>query len=174
MIVVERTFTVTASPGAALGYLSDFAHTEQWDSAVERTVRTGTGPVAPGATWHQTCRIFGVSTELIWTLVAMDPGSLVFHGRNEGATCTETVLVRPAGAGSEVVYRVEAEMHGLAKLATPVLKIEFEKLGTTSVAALTDALDRLTPGRATELHFPALPPNTVRPPTVAQPREAQA
>lgn len=168
MIVVERSFTVTADPGTVLGYLSDFTHTEEWESAVQRTTRTGTGPIAPGATWHQTCRIFGITTELTWTLVAADPERLVFHGRNEGATCTDTVLVRPAGPGSEVTYRVEAEMHGLAKLATPVLKIEFEKLGTASVAALTATLDRLAPGRATEMHFPALPP------AAAQPREAQA
>jgi carbon monoxide dehydrogenase subunit G len=167
MIVVERTFTVAAAPAVVLGYLSDFAHTQEWDPAAQQTVRAGSGPIRPGTSWHQICKIFGITTELIYTLAAADDRRLVFHGRNEGATCTDTIVVQPTGRGSEVTYRVEAEMHGLAKLATPVLKIEFEKLGTASVAALTTALDGLVSPRTTELRFPAMPP-------IAQPRDAQA
>nr|BFE75652.1 hypothetical protein GCM10020092_089530 [Actinoplanes digitatis] len=39
---------------------------------------------------------------------------------------------------------MELEMHGLAKLATPVMRMEFEKLGDETAASLTDALNRLT------------------------------
>ena len=144
MIVVERTFTVAATPAAALSYLTDFANTQEWDRAAQRTVRNDAGPLVPGATWRQVCRIFGITAELTYTLVEAAAGRLVFHGRNEGATCTDTVTVRPAAGGAEVTYRVELEMHGLAKLATPVMKIEFEKLGTESAARLSQALSRLS------------------------------
>jgi hypothetical protein len=148
MIVVERTLAVKVAPAVALGYLSDFGNTAAWDPAVRRTTRQGTGPIGPGSRWHQVCRILGITTQ-----------RLVFHGRNEGCTCVETVTVRPAGAGSAVTYRVELEMHGLAKLATPVIKVEFEKLGTAGAAALTEALD----GRTAELHFPAVAPHPAPP-----------
>ena len=170
MIVVERTLAVTAAPGPVLGYLTDFGHTAEWDPAVQRADRNDAGPLQPGANWHQVAKILGVTTELTCTLVTAEPGRLVFHGRNEGATRTDTVTVRHTATGSEVTYRVELEMHGLAKLATPVLKMEFEKLGTASAAALTGALNRL--GTVTELHFPAPAPAPHHRPAHGQ--EAQA
>ena len=157
MIVVESTLALTAARGPVLGYLTDFGHTADWDPAVQRAERNDAGPIVPGSSWHQVSRIFGITTELTYTLVAAEPDRLLFHGRNEGATCTDTVTVRPVATGSMVTYRVELEMHGLAKLATPVIKMEFEKLGTASAAALTGALDRL--GSITELHFPAAAPH---------------
>lgn len=168
MIVVERTFAVTAAPGPVVGYLTDFGNTALWDPAVVRATRRDPGPLAPGASWHQARKVFGVTAELTYTLITVSPDRLVLHGRNEGATCIDTVTVRPAGAGTEVTYRVELELHGLAKLATPLLKVEFQKLGTESAARLSTALNSLT--RATELHFPSTPRNTA--PTRS--REAQA
>jgi hypothetical protein len=144
MIVVERTLTVATTLASAFAYLTDFGNTQQWDRAARQTVRNGTGPLQPGATWRQARRICGITAELTWTLIEAAGGRLVFHGRNEGATCTDTVFVRPAPGGTEVTYRVELEMHGLAKLATPVIRIEFEKLGTESAAGLRQALNRLS------------------------------
>jgi len=159
MIVVERTFTVETSPAAALAYLTDFGNTQEWDRAARQTVRHGSGPLQPGATWRQACRILGITAELTWILVEATGDRLVFLGRNEGATCTDTVLVRPAPGGTEVTYRVELEMHGLAKLATPVVKMEFEKLGTESAAGLRQALNRLS--------APAWRPSAIPPPAPA-------
>jgi carbon monoxide dehydrogenase subunit G len=171
MIVVERTLSVTAAPGAVLGYLTDFASHQDWDPGTERTTRTDAGPLAPGASWHQVRRVFGVTAELTYTLLEATADRLVFHGRNEGATCVDTILVRPAGDGAEVTYRVELEMHGLAKLATPVLKVEFEKLGAEGADRLAAALDALAAPRTTEITFDA-PPRTATPPPRGQ--EAQA
>lgn len=170
MIVVERTLAVAAAPGPVLGYLTDFGNHQEWDPGTEQTTRTDSGPLAPGASWHQVRRVFGVTAELTYTLLEATPDRLVFHGRNEGATCVDTILVRPAGDGVEVTYRVELEMHGLAKLAAPVLKVEFEKLGAAGAAKLAATLDELAGSRATEITFPA-PPRTVAPP---RGQEAQA
>jgi carbon monoxide dehydrogenase subunit G len=159
MIVVERTFTVETTPAAALAYLKDFGNTQEWGRVAQQTTRNDAGPLGPGATWRQACRFFGVTAELTWTLIEATGDRLVFHGRNEGATCTDTVLVRPAAGGTEVSYRVELEMHGLAKLATPVMKVEFEKLGTESAAGLSQALNRLA--------TPAWRPSAIPPPAPA-------
>lgn len=141
MIVVERRFAVVAAPGAVLGYLRDFGNAREWDPSSWRTSRVDTGPVAPGAHWRHARKFFGVTAELTYTLLAAEADSLVLHGRSEGATCTDTVRVRPVPGGCEVHYRVELEMHGLAKLATPLLRVELEKVATESVRALTAALE---------------------------------
>jgi hypothetical protein len=170
MFVVERTFAVTAAPEAVLTYLTDLTHTSQWDRAVEQAARTNPGPIVPGASWHQVRKVFGITAELTYTLITVAPDRLVLHGRNEGATCIDTVWLRPAGTGTEVTYRVELELHGLAKLAMPVLRPEFEKQGSASAAGLADALNELAAPSTTEITFPGPVPGT----TPARSREAQA
>jgi len=124
MTIVMRTFTVRAPAAAVLEYFQDFGNARQWEPAAR-------------------ARILGVTTELTYTLAAVERDRLVFIGRNEGATSTDTITVRPVEAGTEVTYHVDLEMHGLAKLATRVLRTEFDRLATETVARLTVALNRL-------------------------------
>ena len=143
MITVSRTFTVAAPVPVVLDYLKDFGNTTEWDPATRLTTRAGSGPVAVGASWHTVSKVLGVRTELTYTLLELGRDRLVFVGRNEGATSTDTITVRPDGTGTEVTYHLELEMHGLAKLATPVLRAEFGRLGDETAARLTEVLDRL-------------------------------
>jgi carbon monoxide dehydrogenase subunit G len=144
MTIVTRTFAVSAAPGAVLAYLSDFGNTEEWDPATQSTTRVDGGPIVVGSSWRNRSKVLGVTAELTYTLTAVGGDTLVFIGRNEGATSIDTITVRSVAGGTEVTYHVELEMHGLAKLATPVMKIEFEKLGNETAARLTGILNRLT------------------------------
>lgn len=142
-IVVARTVIVTAPAEVVLEYLRDFGHAEQWDPAARRTTRTDAGPIGVGSRWHHEARVLGVRAELTYTLAAAHGDRLVFAGRNESATATGTVTVRPGGGGTEVTYHVELEVHGLAKLATPLLRAEAEKLADATAGRLTGLLNRL-------------------------------
>ncbi|MEU4240934.1 SRPBCC family protein [Actinoplanes sp. NPDC026619] len=166
MIVVERTFTVTATPGAVLGYLQDFANAQEWDPSARRTSRVGSGPIAPGAHWRHIRKMWGVTTELTYTLIAAEPDRLIFHGRSESATCTDLVVLHPVPGGTEVTYRMELELHGLAQLATPLLRGEFEKLATGGVTAVTAALDDLSRPAGLRRRLGAATPNRL--PTPAE------
>ena len=155
MIVVERTFAVTAAPEAVLAYLRDFANAADWDPSGVRTSRLGSGPVGPGTHWRHVRKVLGVTAELTYTLMAAEPGRLVFHGRSEGATCVDTVWLAALPRGTEVTYRLEVEMHGLAKLTTPIMRAEVEKLATASVTAVIAALE----GTTVRHRFGATTPN---------------
>jgi len=139
MITISRTFTVAAGVEAVLAHLMDFGNAN-----TRQTVRADNGPLAVGASWHNTSKVLGVTSELTYTLQVVERDRLVFVGRSEGATATDTITVRPVAGGSEVTYHVDIEMHGLAKLATPVMRAELERLGDETSAGLTDALNRLT------------------------------
>jgi hypothetical protein len=104
--------------------------------------------------------LYGVTAELTYTLISSDPGRLVFHGRSEGATCVDIVLVRAVPGGTQVTYRVELEMHGLAKLAAPLLRPELERLAGAGVAAVTAALE----GSSVRRRFGAATPNRLTAP----------
>ncbi len=143
MPTVSRTFTVTPSPDRVLDYLKDFGNAEEWDPGTQSCTRNDSGPIEVGSSWHNVSKILGVTAELTYTLERLDDQTIVLVGRNDSSTSTDTITVMPAQTGSEITYEAVLEMHGLAKLATPVMKLEFEKLAGETEKQMTEALERL-------------------------------
>ncbi len=143
MTTVERTFVVAPPPASVLGYLSDFAHTEQWDPATQRTVRTDDGPIQPGASWVNTSKVFGRTSKLTYTLHTLTANTLVFVGENDTLTSTDTITVQAVGTGTKITYHVEFDLHDAAALMAPLMKLEFEKLAHDTEKKMTDVLNRL-------------------------------
>jgi len=141
---VTRTFRVEPPPETVVEYLKDFAHAEQWDPGTESCRRIGSGPIQLGSSWLNTSRIAGITTELTYTLERLTEDTIVLVGRNDSATSTDTITVRPDGTGSQVTYRADIEMHSVAgKLAGPAVKLVFEKLGHDTERQLVQALNAL-------------------------------
>lgn len=138
---VTRTFTVRPAPAAVIDYLKDFANAEEWDPGTESCTRVGDGPVAVGSRWHNVSKIAGVTTELDYELTELTDSRVVLVGRNDSATSTDTITVLPSGEGSEITYHADLDMHGLANLAAPAMKLVFEKLADDTEEQLTRALD---------------------------------
>ncbi len=145
MTTVSRTFDVHPEPAVVVDYLKDFAHAEEWDPGTESCTRIDAGPVTVGSTWHNVSKIAGVSTELDYTLESLTAETIVFKGHNETATSTDTITVFPGpdGSGSRVTYEAVIEMKGMAKLAAPVMKVIFEKVGRDTEDDMTAVLNRL-------------------------------
>lgn len=143
MPTVSRTFTVDATPDVVVPYLADFGNAEQWDPGTERCTPNDHGPVRVGSTWHNTSKIAGVSTELTYTLEQLSIDRVVLVGRNDTATSTETIEVTPDGAGSSITYTNEIDFHGVAKVASPLAKVVFEKVGHDTEKQLTAVLNGL-------------------------------
>jgi carbon monoxide dehydrogenase subunit G len=143
MPTVSRTFDVSAAPAAVVPYLADFSHATQWDPGTERCERNDEGPVRVGSSWQNTSKIAGVSTELTYTLEQLTDRRIVLVGRNDTATSTETIDVEPSGSGSTITYTNEVQFNGAAKLADPLAKVVFEKLGHDTEKQLAETLNAL-------------------------------
>ncbi|WP_328320929.1 SRPBCC family protein [Kribbella sp. NBC_00382] len=143
MPTVSRTFTVESSPAVVVPYLADFGNAEHWDPGTEECTRNDSGPVVVGSTWHNKSKIAGVSTELTYTLQELTEDRVVLIGRNDTATSTETIEVTPSGTGASITYTNEIDFHGAAKLASPLAKVVFEKIGGDVVKQMTDVLNAL-------------------------------
>lgn len=145
MTTVSRTFDVRPEPAVVVGYLKDFSNAEEWDPGTESCTRTDTGPVTVGSTWHNVSKIAGVSTELDYRLESLSQETIVFKGHNETANSTDTITVvpHPEGAGSRITYEANIEMKGAAKLADPIMKLVFEKVGNDTEDDMVTALNRL-------------------------------
>ena len=142
MPAVERTFDLIPPPADVIDYLKDFSHAEQWDPGTQSCTRNDAGPIGVGSSWHNVSKVAGVETELTYTLRELGDDKLVFVGVNDSATSTDTITVRPVGSGSEITYEAVIDVHGLAKLAAPAVKLVFEKIGNDTEKQMSEALDK--------------------------------
>jgi carbon monoxide dehydrogenase subunit G len=145
MTTVSRTFDVRPEPAVVVDYLKDFGHAEEWDPGTESCTRIDPGPVQVGSTWHNVSKIAGVSTELTYTLQQLTDDTIVLVGSNDTARSVDTITVVPSpdGTGSRVTYEAVIELKGAAKVADPIMKIVFEKIGSDTEDDMTTVLNRL-------------------------------
>ncbi|MGW6055404.1 SRPBCC family protein [Streptomyces sp. NPDC055189] len=142
MIEVERVLFTEHPLERVVEYLSDFSHAESWDPGTITCRQTSPGPVAAGTQWHNVSEFRGRRTELRYTLTLIDPDQLTFVGRNKTATSTDNMLFEQRRGGTRLTYRARIEFHGIARLATPLLKREFERLGDQVSQQLPRAIDQ--------------------------------
>lgn len=146
MNVTERTFEVDRDPTTVLTYLADFGNAEQWDPGTKTCVRSNSGPVEVGATWHNVSEFAGRETELDYRLEVLEPGHIVLVGKNKTATSTDDIRITPSTESamrSVITYRSEVAFHGVAKLAGPFVQPVFERLGDKTVEGITREVSRL-------------------------------
>ena len=143
MPTVSRTFSVQPSPAVVIDYLKDFTHAEEWDPGTVTCTREDSGPIEVGARFHNTSKIAGVETELTYELTKLTAGSIVFEGEHDSATSVDTITVIAQGTGSEVTYEAVIEAKGVGKLAEPLMKLVFERIGTKTEEDLTEVLNGL-------------------------------
>lgn len=143
MTTVTRTFTVRPDPATVIDYLKDFSNAEAWDPGTESCARIDAGEVVVGSKFKNVSKIAGISTELVYTLTTLSADTVAFRGENDTATTTDTITVVPSGTGSEITYEAVIEMSGAAKLATPAVKVVFEKIGSDTEEQMTEVLNRL-------------------------------
>jgi carbon monoxide dehydrogenase subunit G len=143
MPAIIRTMTVAAPTDLVVDYLKDFANSEEWDPATQRCTRNDAGPIKAGSSWQNVSKVFGLTTELTYTLEEMSERTIVFVGTNDRSIAYDTINVDAAGGGSVVTYRAELTMRGAAKLLTPVMNVVFEKLASDTEKQLSKVLNGL-------------------------------
>ncbi|MFJ9813229.1 SRPBCC family protein [Streptomyces sp. NPDC101158] len=146
MIIVERTVVVAAPLDGLVAYLEDFSHAEEWDPGTVRCVRIGDGPVGVGARWRNTSRFRGRETELVYRLASRERDRLVFEGENKTAATTDDMaFVAMSDAVTRLTYRASLRFKGLARLASPFLRAEFDRLADETATRLPVAVSARFP-----------------------------
>lgn len=145
MVDVTRTFTAAVALDKAAAFLRDFSNASTWDPGTESCTQVSDGPVAVGTQWHNVSKLFGVTTELTYTLVTDEPDHVVLEGRNKTATSVDDITLTAEGpASTRIDYHAHVEFNGAAKVAGPFLKAGFEaKVAPETVKKMTAALERL-------------------------------
>jgi carbon monoxide dehydrogenase subunit G len=143
MVDVSRSLTVRTPLPAVVDYLKDFAHAEEWDPGTVSCVQTTDGPVGIGTEWRNVSQFRGKETTLTYQLERAEERRLVFVGTNKTATSTDDLTFEGLDEGTTITYHAHVEFHGLAKLADPFLKKEFDRLGDELIHTMTTAVEKL-------------------------------
>ena len=144
MVQVRRTMVVRKPVDVVANYLKDFARTEEWDPGTVSCTRLDEEPIQVGTRWRNVSVFKGRETELTYELTRLEPEHLVFVGKNKTATSTDDLTLVPTADGTVITYAATIVFNGLAKLADPFLKREFERLGDAVVGAMTEKVNAIT------------------------------
>lgn len=135
-----RSFTVAQQPAAVLAYLADFGHAETWDPGTKSCTRVDDGPVAVGARWQRSTTMLGHDSELEYAITELDEQHVTLVAADSHVSSTDVISVRPVELGCEITYESTVELHGVAKIGTPVVQYELDLLADEVVAGIRDAL----------------------------------
>ena len=141
-----KTVVVEKPLDAVFGYLTDFTTTTDWDPGTVTTVRrNGNGGV--GTTYLNTSTFLGRTTQLTYVVDELVDQQLIqLRGENKTVIAVDTLTFRPVASGTsgtEVTYAAEFTFKGLSRIAAPLLKPAFERLGNEAEAGMRKALNRL-------------------------------
>lgn len=143
MIKVERVMHSNRTRDEIVAYMADFSHAEQWDPGTITCRQVNANdPVEVGTEWLNVSSFRGRRTELRYELTRMSNERLTFAGRNKTATSTDDLHFEPHPGGTRITYGAQVEFHGIARLAAPLLKREFGRLGDEVSQQLPAALQR--------------------------------
>jgi hypothetical protein len=140
---LQKTVVVDQPLDAVFGYLSDFTTTTEWDPGTVATVRRhGDGGV--GTTYLNTSTFLGRTTQLTYVVDEFVDHQLIqLRGENKTVIAVDTLTFRPVASGTEVTYAAEFTFKGLSRIAVPLLRPAFKRLGNQAEAGLRKALNRL-------------------------------
>ncbi|MBY6410422.1 SRPBCC family protein [Rhodococcus sp. BP-252] len=144
MVEVRRTFVVRKPIDIVVSYLRDFAHAEHWDPGTQKCVQSTPGPIGVGTEWHNESKLFGIGTELTYRMMEDQPNRVVFQGTNKTARSVDDLSFATSGPDStEITYIADITFNGAAKLADPLAKLAFERVGNQVVPTMTEVLEAL-------------------------------
>lgn len=109
--------------------IADFRTLPEWDPGSESSVQVaGEGP-AVGAEYDVTVLFQGRASKMRYRTVTLETDRrVVFTGEGATVTATDVIGFRPTEAGTEIDYRADIRLKGLARLVEPFLGKVFSRL----------------------------------------------
>jgi hypothetical protein len=131
-------------------YLSDFSTTQEWDPGVIEAERLGSAPIGVGAEFRVVAEFLGRKTALTYRIVEYDPPHAVkLVGENSAVISEDMITFETATDGTRITYEANLELKAPLKIAEPLVKLAFNRIGDRGLHGLRR---KLSSGRATALN----------------------
>jgi len=140
---LKRRVVVDTPIDRVFPYLADFSNAVDWDPGTVTCERvSGDGGV--GTTYRNVSKFLGRETELTYVVEELEGNhKIVLRGSNDTVSARDTMVMRPDGTGTEILYTAEFEFSGAAKYVEPLLRLPLKKLGDDAAKQMNAVLSRL-------------------------------
>lgn len=123
-------------------FLADFSHTASWDPGVAEARRLDDGPIGVGSRFEVITVFMGRRSTLVYEITAYDPPHAVtLRGENTTVVSVDTITFATAKEGTRVTYDADLVLKGPLRVADPLLRLIFGRIGDAAVAGLRVALE---------------------------------
>ncbi len=142
----RATVETPQTPEQAFSYLSDFTSAAQWDPGVVAATRVGDQPIGKGAEFHLVAEYLGRRSEIDYRIIEFDaPRVVTLYGENRTVTSRDRITFTPTPAGTAVEYDADLRLKGAMRIADPLLRLAFKRVGDRACAGLRRALNQAGP-----------------------------
>ena len=129
-------------------YIADFANARHWDPGVAAARRLDDGPVAAGSTFELEVRMGGRVAPMAYRISTLErPNRVVLTGTGSGVDAIDDIRFEARPGGTVVDYTADIRLRGLLRLAQPLLRRSFERIGRDAA----DGMHRVLAERAAAL-----------------------
>jgi carbon monoxide dehydrogenase subunit G len=129
-----------------LAYISDFSTTQEWDPGVVEAERLNDAAVGEGTEFRLVAEFLGRKTALTYRIVEYNPPHAVtFRGENATVISNDRITFEAVGEGTRVTYDAELVLKGPLRLADPLLRCAFDRVGDRALAGLKKKLGPMRP-----------------------------
>jgi carbon monoxide dehydrogenase subunit G len=133
----------------AFAYLSDFSTTQEWDPGVVEAERLNDGAIGEGTEFRLVAEFLGRRTALSYRIVEYDPSRAVtFRGENATVISNDRITFESVDQGTRIIYDADLALKGPLRIADPLLRLAFNRVGDRALAGLRH---RLAPTRSGKL-----------------------
>ncbi|HKJ25123.1 MAG TPA: SRPBCC family protein [Myxococcota bacterium] len=128
-----------APPEAVFDYLADFHRTAEWDPGVAEADRLTPGPSRRGSRFRVVVSFLGRRLPLEYAITHFErPGRLILEGGDDTLRSVDELTFAPREGGTRVTYEARLELHGLRRLADPLLDVAFQVVGRLAARGLRE------------------------------------
>ncbi len=129
-------------PETAFGFMADLRNFARWDPGV-RTVQQVTGRGAGAdSVFDVTVAAGPRDMTLRYRTVEFDaPTQMLAVARSSTLTSEDRITVEATASGCSVTYDADLRLSGVLRLADPILRLAFGRIGDRAAAGLREALE---------------------------------
>jgi carbon monoxide dehydrogenase subunit G len=125
------------SPQDVFAYMADLRNFAEWDPGVKKAVQVEGDGGGPAASFDVT--VSGTTLRYV-TKEYHAPRNLLVVAESATLVSTDRVTVEPLDGGSLVTYDADLRLKGVLRIADPLLKLAFGRIGDRAAAGLRTAL----------------------------------
>jgi Polyketide cyclase / dehydrase and lipid transport len=119
-VAIQAEVDIKRSPEDVFDYCSDPGHEPEWNPRMKRVVKLTDGPAGIGARYRT--EFFNAPPMVMECTHYERPSAWSLTGMSRAISAGGGGRVLPTSDGTHLVMRMELELHGLVKLATPLLR----------------------------------------------------